>query len=72
VQKAKKPDEGYDAVRDDYANMFERGIVDPVKVVRAALENAASIAAILLTTESLVTDIPEPPRAAPAPPPMEY
>jgi chaperonin GroEL len=72
VQKAKKPDEGYDAVRDDYANMFERGIVDPVKVVRAALENAASIAAILLTTESLVTDIPEPPSRAPAPPPMEY
>jgi chaperonin GroEL len=72
VQKAKKPDEGYDAVRDDYANMFERGIVDPVKVVRAALENAASIAAILLTTESLVTDIPEAPKAMSAPPPMEY
>ncbi len=72
VQKAKKPDEGYDAVRDDYANMFERGIVDPVKVVRAALENAASIAAMVLTTESLVTDIPEPPSHAPAPPPMEY
>jgi chaperonin GroEL len=46
--------------------------VDPVKVVRAALENAASIAAILLTTESLVTDIPEPPSRAPAPPQMEY
>jgi len=72
VQKAKKPDVGYDAVRDDYANMFERGIVDPVKVVRAALENAASIAGILLTTESLVTDIPEPPSRAPAPPQMEY
>ena len=72
VQKSKKPDEGYDAVRDDYANMFERGIVDPVKVVRAALENAASIAGILLTTESLVTDIPEPPSRAPAPPQMEY
>ena len=73
VQKAKKPDVGYDAVRDDYANMFERGIVDPVKVVRAALENAASIAGILLTTESLVTDIPEPPHMAPGgPPPMEY
>jgi chaperonin GroEL len=73
VQKSKKPDEGYDAVRDDYANMFERGIVDPVKVVRAALENAASIAAMVLTTESLVTDIPEAPHMAPgAPPPMEY
>ena len=72
VQKAKKPDVGYDAVRDDYANMFERGIVDPVKVVRAALENATSIAAILLTTESLVTDIPEPPHMASGPPPMDY
>jgi chaperonin GroEL len=72
VQKAKKPDVGYDAVRDDYANMFERGIVDPVKVVRAALENATSIAAILLTTESLVTDIPEAPHMASGPPPMEY
>jgi chaperonin GroEL len=72
VQKSKKPDEGYDAVKDDYADMFERGIVDPVKVVRAALENAASIAAILLTTEALLTDLPEAPRGAPAPPPMEY
>jgi len=72
VQKAKGLQTGYDAVRDDYADMFERGIVDPVKVVRAALENAASIAAILLTTEALVTDLPEPPSHAPAPPPMDY
>jgi chaperonin GroEL len=72
VQKNKDPEQGYDAVRDDYANMFERGIVDPAKVVRAALENAASIAAMVLTTQSLVTDIPEPPSAMPAPPPMDY
>jgi chaperonin GroEL len=72
VRKAKQPEQGYDAVREDYADMFERGIVDPVKVVRSALENAASIAAILLTTESLITDIPEAPSAAPAPPPMDY
>jgi chaperonin GroEL len=72
VQKSKKLEEGYDAVKDDYADMFQRGIVDPAKVVRAALENAASIAAILLTTEALLTDIPEAPHAAPAPPPMEY
>jgi chaperonin GroEL len=52
--------------------MFQRGIVDPAKVVRAALENAASIAAMVLTTEALLTDIPEAPHAAPAPPPMEY
>jgi chaperonin GroEL len=72
VRKAKGPNIGYDAVREDYVDMFERGIVDPVKVVRSALENAASIGAMVLTTESLVTDIPEPPAAAPMPPPPEY
>ena len=51
--------EGYDGGRDEYGNMVERGIIDPVKVTRTALENAASIAAMVLTTESLVTDIPE-------------
>ena len=50
---------GYDALRDDYANMKQRGIIDPTKVVRAELENAASIAAIVLTTEALITDIKE-------------
>jgi chaperonin GroEL len=49
-------DEGYDALRGDYGNMFDKGIVDPAKVTRSALENAASIAALVLTTESLVTD----------------
>ncbi len=72
VLKTKDPDVAYDAVRDEYVNMFERGIVDPVKVVRSALENAASIGAMVLTTESLVSDIPEPPAAAPMPPPPEY
>jgi chaperonin GroEL len=62
---------GYDALRDDYADMFSRGIIDPAKVTRSALENAASIASLVLTTESLVTDIPEPPAPA-APPPMDY
>jgi chaperonin GroEL len=50
---------GYDAVADDFGDMVEKGIVDPTKVVRSALENAASIAAMVLITESLVTDIPE-------------
>jgi len=50
---------GYDAVRDDFHNMVERGIIDPVKVTRAALQNAASIAGMILTTECLVADIPE-------------
>ncbi len=60
---------GYDALRDEYGDMFEKGIIDPAKVTRSALENAASIAALVLTTESLVADIPEAPApmAAPAP-----
>jgi chaperonin GroEL len=72
VRADKNPRFGYDAASDTFGDMFERGIVDPVKVVRAALENAASIAAMVLTTESLVAEIPEPPQAAPSPPPMEY
>jgi chaperonin GroEL len=67
---------GYDAMKNEYAPMVERGIIDPLKVTRAALENAASIASMILTTESLVTDIPEKEKA-PAMPPggmggMEY
>ena len=50
---------GYDAVADDFGNMVEKGIIDPTKVVRTALENASSVAAMVLITESLVTDIPE-------------
>ncbi|MFQ5925457.1 MAG: chaperonin GroEL [Dehalococcoidia bacterium] len=67
--KKGKPGFGYDALRDEFANMQERGIIDPAKVTRAGLENAASIAAMVLTTESLITDIKE----KVAPPPMpEY
>ena len=62
---------GYDALLDDYGDMFKKGIIDPAKVTRSALENAASIASLVLTTESLITDIPEPPASA-APPPMDY
>jgi len=65
---------GYDAVADDFGDMVEKGIVDPTKVVRSSLENAASIAAMVLITESLVTDIPEKEKM-PAMPPgggMEY
>jgi len=47
-------------------DMFERGIIDPVKVTRSAVENAASIAAMILSTEALITDIPEPEKPAPA------
>jgi len=59
---------GYDVLRNTYVNMVERGIIDPVKVTRSAVENAASIGAMILTTEALITDIPE--EEAPAAPPM--
>ncbi len=65
-------DYGYDAQRDRYGDMIAMGIIDPAKVVRSALQNASSIAAMLLTTEALVTDIPEPPKAPAGPPPMDY
>ncbi len=57
--KKSKAGTGYDAVADDFGDMMEKGIIDPTKVVRSALENAASIAAMVLVSESLVTDIPE-------------
>ena len=60
---------GYDAANDSYGDMIENGIVDPTKVCRSALENAASVAAMVLTTESLVAYIPEPPAPAAAPNP---
>ena len=59
---------GYDAEADDFGDMVEKGIIDPTKVVRSALENAASIATMVLITESLVTDIPEKEKAPPMPP----
>ena len=62
----KKPGYGYDALKGEYVDMVKRGIIDPTKVTRSALQNAASIAAMVLTTESLVADIPEPEPAAPA------
>ena len=57
---SKKPNYGFDAYKNQYVNMVECGIIDPTKVTRSALQNAASIASTLLTTESIVTDIPEP------------
>jgi chaperonin GroEL len=57
--KKSPPGEGYDAEADEFGNMVEKGIIDPTKVVRSALQNAASIAAMVLITEALVTDIPE-------------
>lgn len=57
---------GYDVLGGEYVDMLEKGIVDPAKVTRSALQNAASISAMLLTTEAVVADIPEPEPAAPA------
>jgi chaperonin GroEL len=62
---------GYDVVTEEYGDMLERGIIDPAKVTRSAIENAASIAAMILTTEALITDLPEKKEAAAAPMP-EY
>ena len=75
VRANKDANYGYDADTDTYGDMIQKGIIDPVKVTRTALENAASIAALVLTTESLVTEIPSETPAMPAggPPPMpEY
>lgn len=58
--------EGYNALTDEYGDMIAMGIVDPVKVTRSALQNAASVASMVLTTESVVADKPEPPASAPA------
>ena len=65
-------DYGYDAELGEFGPMLERGIIDPVKVTRSALQNAASVAAMVLTTESMITEIPEPMPAAGAPPPMDF
>ncbi|MFH1856580.1 MAG: chaperonin GroEL [Candidatus Omnitrophota bacterium] len=61
VQKVKgeKTTIGYDVNKDDYVDMLESGVIDPTKVTRTALQNAASISALLLTTEALITDLPE-------------
>ena len=60
VRQMKGKHDGYDANKDSYCNLVEVGVIDPAKVVRTALQNAASVASLLLTTSSLVTDIPEP------------
>ncbi len=66
--KTLKPGEGYNAATDKYENMVDAGIVDPTKVTRSALQNAASVSALLLTTEAVVADEPKDDSAAPAAP----
>jgi len=71
MQKEKGNDRiGYDVIANDYGDMVEKGIIDPAKVTRSAVENAASIAAMILTTEALITEIPE--KEPPAPPMPQY
>jgi chaperonin GroEL len=71
VKSADSASYGFNAMTEEYCDMIKTGIVDPTKVTRSALENAASVASTVLTTESLVADIPEPPApAAPAAPDM--
>lgn len=65
VLKANKKNYGFNALTDEYVDMVEAGIIDPTKVTRSALENAASVASVLLTTESIVADIPEPAHSEP-------
>ena len=62
--------QGFDAYKEEYVDMIEAGILDPVKVTRSALQNATSVASTLLTTESVVATIKEPAPAAPAAPDM--
>src|ERR1700726_4839485 len=69
VQKVRemKDDEGFNALTDTYENLVRAGVIDPAKVVRSALQNASSIASLLLTTEALICDIPEEKKEAPMP-----
>ncbi len=72
LQKEKNNENiGYDVIANEYVDMYERGIIDPAKVTRSAVENAVSIATMILTTEALITDIPEKKEAA-TPPMPEY
>ena len=70
VRSSGKAGYGFDAYKEEYCDMVSAGIVDPAKVTRSALENAASVSSMVLTTESLVADKPEPPAPAPAAPDM--
>jgi len=70
IKNENNPTFGFDAAKGAYVDMFEAGIVDPTKVCRSALENAASVASMVLTTESLVADIPEKVAPMPAAPDM--
>ena len=67
--KNEKPGVGFNAATQEWVDMMDAGIIDPAKVTRSALQNAASVAGMLLTTECAITDIPEPPAPVAAPNP---
>ncbi len=67
LRRQSKKNWGFDVLKEEYADLVKAGIIDPAKVTRSALENAASVAAMILTTEALVTDLPEKKSAAPVP-----
>ena len=65
-----KGNHGYNAATNEYGDMVKFGVVDPAKVTKSALRNAASVAAMMLTTEAIITELPEPKAPAPAGPGM--
>ncbi|MEJ5228776.1 MAG: TCP-1/cpn60 chaperonin family protein, partial [Pseudothermotoga sp.] len=72
ILSSKDESYGFDALKGEYTDMFKAGIIDPAKVTRSALQNASSIAGMLLTTEVLVVEKPEEKKETPAPMPPEY
>ncbi|MGC8778475.1 MAG: TCP-1/cpn60 chaperonin family protein, partial [Candidatus Caldatribacteriaceae bacterium] len=72
IKSADNPNLGFNALTGEFVDMIQAGVIDPVKVVRTALQNAASVASVMLTTESVVTEIPEKEKTPPVPPTPEY
>ena len=74
LRRQDKPNWGFDVMAEQYCDLLQAGIIDPAKVTRSALENAASVAGMILTTEALVTELPEKEKAPAAPdsPGMDY
>ncbi len=72
IEESKEPDFGYNSLTGEFGSMLKFGILDPLKVTRSALQNAASVAMMVLTTEALVTDIPEEKKETPTNPGMDY
>jgi len=72
IKSFDNPNMGYNALTGEFVNMIEAGVIDPTKVTRTALQNAASVASVMLTTESVVTEIPEKEKQQQTPPMPEY